>query len=109
MIVSQRVRDARKKQQLERLEAKKSNKKNSYAKYYTNMPAQIVKAKEQEQIRNAREDLKLAVEDLQIAEIDGENLLTIQEKAAVAALVLQKLEDAQKPNAQVILTASGGL
>ena len=108
MIVSQRVRDARKKQQLARLEAKKSNKKNSYAKYYATMPAQIVKAKEQEQISNAREDLKLALEDLQISEIDGENTLVVQEKAAVAALVLQKLEDAQKPNAQVVLTATGG-
>lgn len=108
MIGSEKVRAARKKQQLNRVKRKDKAKGNEYAEFYAALPAQLVKAKANEQIRLDRQDVKDTLETLLIAEIDGEGLLSAQEKHTVAKLVLEKHEAAQRPNPQIVLTAAGG-
>jgi len=100
MIVSQAVRDVRKKAQLARLEKKG---KKDYPEFYAKQPQQLVKAQANEQIRLDRLSVRETAEALQIAEITGEGLLEAQEKAAVARLVLQRHIEAQRPNSQITL------
>jgi hypothetical protein len=107
MIGSEKVRSARKTAQKDRLAAKAKGKGNSYAEYYAAMPQQKVKAAAQAQIRSDREDVKDAAEKVQIAEIDGKNLLGLQERLIVARKVLQLHEAAERPNARISLTAAG--
>ncbi len=106
MIGSERVRAARKSQQLDRLAAKENDPEN-YAAYYANMPSQRVAREKNDQIRGARQDLRDAIEDLRVSEIDGVNLLGAQEAATVAALVVEKLIAAKSPNASASLTNAG--
>ncbi len=87
---SQRVRDARKTEQLDRLAAKENDPTN-YAAYYANMPASKVRREKAEQIRGAKADLRDAIDDLNVAQIDGVNLLGAQEAATIATLVVEKL------------------
>jgi hypothetical protein len=101
MIASERVRDARKKAQLARLDKKG---KKDYAKYYANQPLQKVKAAKNEELRSARQALKDAAENLAVAEVTGENLEAAQESAAIANLVVTKLEDAKRGRPVVSLT-----
>lgn len=107
MIGSPRVRAARKTQQLDRLAAKE-NDPEGYVDYYANMPSNKVRSEKATQIRGARADLRTAVEDLQVAEIDGVGLLSAQEAATVATLVVEKLVAAARPTPHVHLTAVGG-
>lgn len=104
MITSQAVRDARKKAQLDRLSRKGDE---DYPRFYANQPKQLVKAKANEQIRLDKLSVKETAEALQISEITGEGLLSAQEKATVAQLVLRKHLDAQQPNAQINLSSTG--
>jgi len=106
MIGSEKVRAARKKGQLDRLAAKKKSKGNSYANYFSNLPKQLLKAQVNNKISLARQDLKDAIENLQIAEETGENVLEVQETAQVAALYLEKLEASKKPISMASLTAA---
>ncbi len=106
MIGSPRVRAARKSMQLDRLAAKENDPEN-YADYYANMPSQRVAREKSDQIRGAKQDLRDAIEDLRVAEIDGNNLLGAQEAATVASLVVEKLVAAAAPNSQFNLTAAG--
>jgi hypothetical protein len=109
MIGSEKVRAARKKQQLARLKAKgKKDAAETYPAYYAAMPAQKVKAAAAEQIRLDRQDVKDTAEALQIAEITGDGLLAAQEKHEVAKRVLAIHVAAEQPNAQMTLTAAGG-
>ena len=104
MIVSQKIRDARKKAQLERLSRKGDA---DYPQFYANQPQQLVKAQANEQIRLDRVTVKETAEALQIAEITGVGLLAAQEKATIAKLVLSKRLYAQQPNAQITLLSTG--
>ncbi len=104
MIVSQKVRDARKKAQLNRLDRKGDE---DYPQFYANQPQQLVKAQAHEQIRLDKLAVKETAEALQIAEITGEGLLSAQEKATVARLVLNKHLDVQHPNSQISLHSVG--
>jgi len=101
MITSQAVRDARKKAQLDRL-ARKGD--ADYPQFYAKQPQQLVKAQENEQIRLDKVAVRDTAEALQISEITGEGILSAQEKATVAQLVLKKHLDAQQPNVQISLT-----
>lgn len=108
MIGTDKVRAARKAAQKERLEVKEKAKDNEYAEFYAALPIQLVKAKANEQISLDRQDVKDTFETMQIAEITGQGLLSAQEKYTIAKLVLEKHEAAQRPNAQIVLTAKGG-
>ena len=100
MIGSEKVRAARKKAHLERLQAKSED---NYAEFYANQPQQRIRAEANEQIRLAKLDLKAALEAVQIAEIEGKGLLACQEAHQIASLVLQKLEESNRPNARMVL------
>lgn len=104
MMVSQTVRDARKKAQLNRLDRKGDK---DYPQFYANQPQQLVKAQANEQIRLDKLAVRETAEALQIAEITGEGLLAAQEKATVAQLVLRKHLDVQQPNSQISLHSVG--
>ncbi len=102
MIVSQIVRDARKKAQLDRLGRKGDT---DYPQFYANQPQQLVKAQANEQIRVDKLAVSKTAEALQVAEITGEGLLAAQEKATVAQLVLRKHMEAQQPSNQITLSS----
>lgn len=108
MIGSEKVRAARKKQQLARLVEKKKGKGNDYAQYFAKLPKQIAKARVNEQITLAIVDLKEAIETLLIAEETGEDLLAAQEAAQVAELYLQKLRASKLVPTALVLTAAAG-
>lgn len=105
MLVSQAVRDARKKAQLKRL-AKKGD--DDYPEFYANQPQQRAKARANAQITLDKLKVVETAEALQIAEITGEGLLAAQEKATVARLVLQKHVEAQRPSTYITLSSVAG-
>lgn len=104
MIVSQIVRAARKKAQLDRLSRKGDA---DYPQFYANQPQQLVKAQANEQIRLDKLTVRKTTEALQIAEITGEGLAAAQEKATVAQLVLRRHMEVQQPNSQINLSSLG--
>ena len=108
MIGSKKVREARKASQIARIKVKSKSKGNDYADYFAMLPKQQLKAKVNEQIRAARQELRDASETLAIAEETGENLLNAQEAAQVAALYVNKLEASKLPATAATLTAAGG-
>lgn len=108
MLGSARVRAARKSGQKARVKFKKTAKGNEYAEYFANLPKQITKAKVGEKIREAKADLKDALEDLAVTEETGEDLLAAQEAAQVAKLFVQKLQQSVRPATAATLTDAGG-
>ncbi len=100
MIGSEKVRAARKKAHLKRLQAKTEE---NYPEFYANQPHQRIRAEVNERICLAKVDLKAALEAVQIAEIEGKGLLACQETYQVAGLVLMKLEESNRPNAKIVL------
>ncbi len=109
MVGSEKVRAARKKGQLARLEAKEKATGNEYAVWFAKLPKQVAKAAVNEQIHLAKQGLNDAAEALQIAEETGENLLAAQENAQVAALFVNKLEAAKQMPTTMRLTAAKGV
>ena len=108
MIGSEKVREARKAGQEARLKAKKKGKGNDYADYFAALPKQQLKLQVNEKIQAARQELRDAIETLQIAEETGEDLLNAQEAAQVAALYVSKLVESKKLAPSAILTAASG-
>ncbi len=106
MIGSARVRAARKLQQLDRVAAKENDPKG-YADYYANMPSNKIRREKSDQIRGAKQDLREAIENLQVAEINGVGILAAQEAAAIATLVVEKLVVATTPTSHMHLTIAG--
>lgn len=107
MIVSERVRSARKKQQLSRLKAKKGSALDTYPDYYAAMPSQKTRAKQQGVIKAARDAVNKTLEDLQVAQITGENLAKAEEDFEIAKRVLEKHESALATKTFVSLTGGG--
>ena len=104
MLGSAKVRAARKAAQKARLKKKGSK---DYPEFYAKQPQQLVKAAAQAKIQIKKQELNEAIETLQVAEITGEGLLVAQEAAQIARLVVNKLEDAERPSTQIQLTAAG--
>jgi len=106
MIGSEKVRAARKEMQLARLKEKEEN-PEGYAEYFANLPKQVAKAKVNETIRVARQELRDATEALLIAQETGEGLLRAEEALQVATMYVAKLEEAKKISPIISLTAQG--
>lgn len=104
---SAKVRVARKNAQKRRLAAKKRDKSNDYAKFYSNQPQEKLKAELNSQIKAGQADIVAAHEAIQIAEIEGTGLLAAQEAYQVAVLTVRKLETAKFQNVKMTLTRSG--
>ena len=108
MIGSEKVREARKAGQLERLKVKENSNGNDYAEYFAGLPKQQLKAQVNEKIRSARQELRDAAEDLAVAEETGEGLLAAQEAAQVAALYVNKIEESKLLTPSAVLSVAGG-
>jgi hypothetical protein len=104
MIASEAVRAARKKAHLARIKEKKGK---DYPAFYAAQPLQLVKAKTNAEIAAARQAAKDAAETLALAEITGENLAMAQERAAVAALVVEKMRAQANRRLGAALSAGG--
>lgn len=119
MSRSKRVQAAQKKAQNARIKAKLKTK--SYVDkvgddgvvtelgYLNNQQPQKTMAAKDAAIKKARVDYDLAIEDLAVAEIDGEGLEAAKENAYVAKAVWQNLEAANVKRPKVSLTNVGGV
>lgn len=107
MAISAKVQAARKQKQKERLKRKG---KPDYPEYYANQPLQKIKAEENEKIRKAKQDVRDAAEDLQLAQHTGEGLKAAQEAVQVTRLIVHQLLEQKRANKHpaVRLTAATG-
>jgi len=118
MSRSERVQAAMKKSQLARHEAK--GKKGYVDKvgkdgvvtqlgYLNNQQPQKTIAAKEVAIKKSRVDYNAALEDLAVAEIDGEGLAAAQENVYVTKAVWQNLEVANVKRPKASLTSAGGV
>lgn len=103
MIVSERVRAARKDAQIKRLAAKEAaiaaEDPESYSAYYAAQPLQQVRREENERIAAATIAVNQATEAVQLAEVDGVGLQEARVALAQAKVQLiqaQAVKDAAK-------------
>lgn len=116
MPLTERVQTARKEAQVKRLEMKGKKgyidhcDKNGVVDklgFFSSQPFQKMRIEEAEKIRVAKVSYLSAVEDLDVAQIDGENLEEAKHAVAVAGLVLQNLEAARSQRPGISLTKAG--
>ena len=105
MAITEKLQAARKQAHKARLK-KKGDK--DYPEFYANQPLQKVKAAGNETIRKARQSVKEAAEDLELAEITGEGLKEAQEGLIVARILVEKLEREKRTRPGARLSAAGG-
>lgn len=100
MIVSEKVRAARKDAQLKRLEKKQeavaAEDPESYSKFYAAQPLQAVKAEQNERIRLARVAVANAMDAVQFGEVTGESLAESRTALQNSVIELAQAEAAKR-------------
>ena len=96
MIISDEARAERKRQQLARLEAKalaaETGDWSSYREFYENQPVQKAKKEHNKKISKARQDVKKAQKDVDLARVQGGDIEAALQALNVAKVTLASLE-----------------